>query len=90
MAAWRPNRKQWQAIWAILVAILMCLAAGWLWETAMVIAIGAVVVWKLDSRGARPEIATVKSVRCGGCGAIGEPHWKSCPRCGATDWKPSA
>ena len=90
MAAWRPNRKQWQAIWAILVAALMCLGAGWFWETAVVIAIGAFVIWKLDSRGARPEIAVVKSVRCGGCGAIGEPHWKSCPRCGSTEWKASA
>ena len=89
MAASRLNRKQWQAIWAILVAVLMCLAAGWYWPSLAVIAAGAVAVWKLDSRGARPEIATVKSVRCGGCGAIGEPHWKACPRCGATDWKPS-
>jgi len=88
--AWHPNRKQWQAIWGTLVAALLCVAVGWFLETIAVFAIGAIIVWKLDSRGAKPEIAVVKSVRCGGCGAIGEPHWKACPRCGSTDWKPSA
>jgi hypothetical protein len=83
----RLNRKQWQAVWSSLVIVLMCLAAGWFWQTAIVAIAGAVAVWKLDSRGARPEMAPVKSVKCGGCGAIGEPHWKACPRCGAENWK---
>ena len=87
MAAGCLNRKQWQAIWGTVVIALLCLAAGWYWETAVVFLIGAVIVWKLNSRGERPEVAAVKSVRCGSCGAIGEPHWKACPRCGASDWK---
>jgi hypothetical protein len=84
------NRKQWQAIWAVLVLALLCLAAGWFWQTAVVVVGGAVLIWKLGVSAKPPENAVVKSVRCGGCGLIGEPHWKTCPRCGATDWKPAA
>jgi len=90
MAAWGLNKKQWQVIWAILIGILMCLAAGWYWPALALLVGGAVAVAKLNSSGTKPEIAVVKSVRCGGCGAIGEPHWKACPRCGATDWKPAS
>ena len=79
------NRKQWRAVWITLVAVLLCAAVAWWWATLAVLVAGGVAVWKLGS-AAPPEIATVKSVRCGGCGAIGEPHWKSCPRCGATNW----
>jgi hypothetical protein len=86
MAAGRLNRKQWQAVWITLFVALLCLAVAWWWETGVVLVVGAVVVWKLAGAMERPEIAVVKSVRCGGCGAIGEPHWKSCPRCGATTW----
>lgn len=82
----RLNRKQRNVVWIMLVAALMCAAIGLWWETGVVLAIGAVVIWKLGSSVEKPEIATVKSVRCGGCGAIGEPHWKSCPRCGAVNW----
>ena len=86
MAAGRLNRKQWRVVWIASVAALMCLSVGLWWETAVVVVAGGVAIWKLNNAGERPEIATVKSVRCGGCGAIGEPHWKSCPRCRATNW----
>jgi hypothetical protein len=82
----RLNRKQWRAVWISLVVALLCAAVALWWETGVVLVVGAVVVWKLGGAVERPEIATVKSVRCGGCGSIGEPHWKSCPRCGATNW----
>ncbi|HLK66500.1 MAG TPA: hypothetical protein VKU19_23865 [Bryobacteraceae bacterium] len=82
----RLNRKQRQAVWITLVAALLCGGVAPLWSMGVVIVVGAVVVWKLGGAVERPEIATVKSVRCGGCGSIGEPHWKTCPRCGATNW----
>ena len=80
------NRKQRRAIWISLVVALLCASVALWWETGVILVVGAVVVWKLGGAMERPEIATVNSVRCGGCGAIGEPHWKSCPRCGATNW----
>ncbi len=83
------NRRQWRVLWGVLVVILLCLAAGWWWESAAVLVIGAIVVWKFSGAVKPPEIATVKSVRCAGCGNIGEPHWKTCPRCGSTEWKTS-
>jgi len=81
------NRKQRQATWVTLIVILLCLAAGWYLASAVILVAGGVAVWRLNASVERPEIAVVKSVRCGACGAIGEPHWKACPRCGATDWK---
>jgi len=87
--SWHPNRKQWRAIGGSLFVVLLFLAAGWYWECLIVLVIGGVFVWQLDNKGARPEIAVVKSVRCGGCGLIGEPHWKTCPKCGATNWQSS-
>lgn len=80
------NRKQWRAVWITLAVALLCAAVALWWETGIVAVVGAVVVWKLGKSLEKPEIATVKSVKCGSCGAIGEPHWKSCPRCGATNW----
>jgi hypothetical protein len=82
----RLNWKQRRAVWISLGVALLCAAVAWWWETGVVLVVGAVVVWRLGGTVERPEIAVVKSVRCGGCGAIGEPHWKSCPRCGATNW----
>jgi hypothetical protein len=79
------NKKQWRAVWVTLVVALLFAAIALWWETVLVLVLGGVAVWKLNSTE-KPEIAVVKSVRCGGCGAIGEPHWKSCPRCGATNW----
>ena len=79
------NKKQWRAVWVTLVVALLFAAIALWWETVLVLVLGGVAVWKLSATE-KPEIAVVKSVRCGGCGAIGEPHWKSCPRCGATNW----
>jgi hypothetical protein len=80
------NRKQRQAVWISLAVALLFAAVGLWWETGIAIVLGGVAVWKLSGAVEKPEIAVVKSVRCGGCGAIGEPHWKTCPRCGATNW----
>jgi hypothetical protein len=82
----RLNRKQRRAVWISLVVALLFAAVALWWETGVVLVVGAVAVWKLGGAVEKPELAPVKSVRCGGCGAIGEPHWKSCPRCGATNW----
>jgi hypothetical protein len=82
----RLNRKQRLAVWSLLVVLFFCLTIGSWWMAGVAIIVAAVVVWKLAGAVERPEIAVVKSVRCGGCGAIGEPHWKSCPRCGAANW----
>ena len=82
----RLNWKQRRAIWISLVVALLCAAVNPWWVTVVVLVVGAVVVWKLGGAVEKPELAPVKSVRCGSCGAIGEPHWKSCPRCGATNW----
>jgi hypothetical protein len=80
------NRKQRQAVWITLVVALLFAAVGLWWETGLAIVAGGVVIWKLAGSMGKPENAVVKSVRCAGCGSIGEPHWKTCPRCGGTDW----
>jgi hypothetical protein len=86
MANWRPNGKQWMAIWpAAIVGGLSLLAGMWL-AGAAILAAGAAAVWYLDPRGKQPENMAIRSVRCAGCGAIGEPHWHRCPKCGGTAW----
>ena len=81
------NRKQRLAIWASLIVILLFAAEGFWVGVGVTLAIGSVVVRRLAGAVDRPENTPVKSVRCGGCGAIGEPHWARCPKCGAADWK---
>ena len=85
--AWRPNRNQWLVIWtAAAFGVMSVIAEAWV--TGMLLfLVGAALVWQLDSRGRRRENIVVRSVRCGDCGAIGEPHWARCPKCGAANWK---
>jgi len=84
---WRPNRKQRLAILVSVVLVLLCLLVSFWSGAVLVLAIGAVAVWQLNSRAGGPENIPVRSVRCGACGAVGEPHWARCPKCGAADWK---
>jgi hypothetical protein len=80
-----PNQKL--VLWAGGILTLLSLAAA-MWAGAAILAIlTGVAWWRFDTRGRKPENAVVKSVRCANCGAIGEPHWAKCPRCGAADWK---
>lgn len=81
------NRNQKMVLWGGGVLVLLSLAAA-MYASAGILAILTGVAWKkFDTRGRKPENAVVKSVRCGNCGAIGEPHWAKCPKCGAADWK---
>ena len=75
------------AIWGALAIGLLCLMSGFWSGTLVVLAIGGVAVWQLNSRAGGPENIPVLSVKCRACGAIGEPHWARCPKCGAADWK---
>ena len=85
--AWRPNRNQWLAIWpAAIFGVLSLISGAWV-VGLLLLLLGGVLVWQLDSHGRRPENIVIKSVRCGDCGTIGEPHWARCPKCGASNWK---
>jgi hypothetical protein len=81
------NRNQRMVLW--IGGILTILAAiGGSYASAGILAVLTGVLYnKLDRRGKKPENVAVKSVTCGQCGAIGEPHWAKCPKCGAADWK---
>ena len=81
------NRNQKLVLWVAGVLVVLSAIAGSYVSAAILIVLGGLAVWKLDTRGKRPENVVVKSVRCGQCGAIGEPHWAKCPKCGAADWK---
>jgi len=81
------SRDQKRVLWVGSILTVLSLIAA-MWASASIFAIlTGVVFWRFDKRGRRPENAVVKSVRCGNCGAIGEPHWAKCPRCGAAEWK---
>lgn len=85
--AWRPNRKQWLAIWpAAIFCALSLISGAWVMATLLALITG-ILVWQLDTRGRKPQNIVIKSVRCGECGLIGEPHWARCPKCGAANWK---
>jgi hypothetical protein len=81
------NRNQQLVLWigGILVALGVI---GGSYAGAGIMAILTGLAWrKFDTRGRKPENMVVRSVRCGQCGAIGEPHWAKCPACGAAGWK---
>jgi hypothetical protein len=81
------NRNQRLVLWIGGILVVLAVVGG-LYLSAGIIAVLAGVAWrKFDTRGKRPENIAVKSVRCGQCGAVGEPHWAKCPKCGAADWK---
>lgn len=81
------NRNQWMVVIGGGIFVLLSLAAAMYWS-AGIIAILTGVAWKkFDTRGKLPENAVVKSATCRHCGAIGEPHWAKCAKCGAADWK---
>jgi hypothetical protein len=79
------NQKRVLLVGGILT-LLSLIAAMWTSATILAIVTG-VTWWWFDSRGRKPENAVVKSVRCAKCGAIGEPHWAKCSRCGAAEWR---
>jgi hypothetical protein len=84
--AWRPTAKQWMAFWpAAIFGVLSLMAGNWITGILLFLAAG-VLIWQLQPRG-KPENIVVKSVKCGDCGTIGEPHWARCPKCGAANWK---
>lgn len=68
------------------MGVLSLLAGMWLMG-GLLLGVGGVLVWKLDSRGRKPENAVVKSAVCRHCGHINEPHWARCAKCNAADWK---
>lgn len=81
------NRNQRLVFWVGgILTVLSLLATSWISAGILAVLTG-VAFWKLDTRGKKPENAVVKSVRCAECGAIGEPHWAKCPKCGAANWK---
>ena len=81
------NRNQKMALWVGGILALLSLAAAMYASAGIIAVLTGVAWWKFDTRGRKPENVVVKSVRCGNCGAIGEPHWAKCPKCGAADWK---
>ena len=83
------NRNQRLVIWIGGILAALALLAGSYIAAAILFVLCAVALWQLDTRGKRPENVVVRSVRCGQCGSIGEPHWAKCPKCGASEWKPS-
>ena len=88
--AWRPNRNQWLAFWpAFIFGVMSFISGSWVMGLSL-FAVGGVLMWQLDSRGKRPENVAIRSVRCGDCGTIGEPHWAKCPKCGGANWKQEA
>jgi len=81
------NRNQKLALWVGgILTVLSLIAAMWASATILAILTG-IAFWRFDKRGRKPENVVVKSVHCGNCGAIGEPHWARCPSCGASEWK---
>jgi hypothetical protein len=81
------NRNQRLVLWVGGILTALSLAAA-MWLSAGIFAVLAGVAWKkFDTSGRKPENAVVKSVTCGNCGTIGEPHWAKCPKCGAANWK---
>jgi hypothetical protein len=74
-------------IWPCAILGVLSLAAGLFAMGGAILAGGAALVWYLDSHGRAPENIVVKSARCRHCGSLGEPHWASCQKCGATNWK---
>ena len=81
------NRNQKLVLWVGGILTLLSLAAT-AWISAAILAVlSGVAWWKLDTHGKKPENIVVKSVHCAECGAIGEPHWAKCPKCGAANWK---
>jgi len=81
------NRNQWLVVLFGGILVLLSLAAT-MWWSAGIIAILTGVAWKqFDTRGRRPDNPVVRSVTCKQCGAVGEPHWAKCAKCGAADWK---
>lgn len=85
--AWRPSRNQWLAIVPAAIFVAMNAAAGAWINVGLLVVLAGVVVWQMEARRRPPEKVEIKSVKCGGCGAVGEPHWAKCPKCGAADWK---
>ena len=83
--AMNRNQKRVLLVGGVLT-MLSLIAAMWTSATILAILTG-VAWWWLASRGRKPENAVVKSVRCAKCGAIGEPHWAKCSRCGAAEWR---
>jgi len=81
------NQNQKLVLWVGGILTLLS-AVAQMWISTALFAILTAVAWKkFDTKGRKPENAVVKSVRCGNCGAIGEPHWAKCPQCGASAWK---
>ena len=81
------NRNQRLVLWIGGILVVLAVMGG-TYVSAALIAVLCGIAWKLVGRGgAKPENMVVKSVRCGQCGAIGEPHWAKCQKCGAADWK---
>ena len=76
------NRNQKLVLWIGGILTLLSLAAASWWSAAILAVLSAVAVWKLDTRGKRPENVVIKSLNCPACGAICEPHWAKCPKCG--------
>jgi hypothetical protein len=83
------NRNQRLVLWVGGILTLLSLAAASYVSAAILAVLSGVAWWKLDTRGKRPENVVIKSVRCGDCGLVGEPHWAKCPKCGASNWKSS-
>lgn len=84
------NRNQKLVMWIGGVLAALALLAGSYASAVILFVLSGAAIWQLDTRGKRPENVVVRSVRCGQCGAIGEPHWAKCPKCGASDWKESS
>jgi len=81
------SRNQKLVLWVGgILTVLSLIAAMWASATILAILTG-IAFWRFDKRGRKPENVVVKSVHCGNCGAIGEPHWARCPSCGASEWK---
>ena len=76
------NHNQKLALWIGGILTVLSLAAASYWSAAILAVVTGIAWWKLDTRGKRPENVVVKSVNCASCGAICEPHWKTCPKCG--------
>jgi hypothetical protein len=81
------NQNQKLALWIGGILVVLSLVAAMYLSAGILAILTGVAWWKFDTRGRRPENVVVKSVHCGSCGAIGEPHWAKCPKCGAADWK---
>jgi hypothetical protein len=81
------NRNQKLVLWVGGILAVLSVAAA-MYLSAGIIAVLTFVAWKyLDTSGRKPENVVIRSVHCGECGAVGEPHWAKCPKCGAANWK---